>query len=65
MTVSWPWTETLASEVLTDEQREILEAVLTYHYRKDIQFCGCGWSVLGKSHPKHVIEVFEESCLSR
>ncbi len=47
--------------ILTDKERQILIEVLTYHYRKDSQYCGCGWGKLGHSHPEHVVEVFEES----
>lgn len=45
--------------------REVLVEVLTYHYRKDIGCCGCGWGVdtghAGMSHAEHVANVYEES----
>ena len=41
----------------------VLEQVLIYHQRLDIGHCACGWGVdsgaLGKSHARHIIEVFE------
>lgn len=46
---------------LTEKEEECLAQVLIYHYRKDSQFCGCGWGVLGHSHVQHVIDVFKES----
>lgn len=39
--------------------RELLVEILVYHFRKDIQRCGCGWQELGKSHPEHVMAVYE------
>lgn len=51
--------------VLDDEAMEVLVEVLTYHYRKNSQFCGCGWGKLGASHPAHVAEVFRESLAMR
>lgn len=49
---------------MTEQEREILESVLIYHYRKD-SGCGCGWGrsleQLGRSWPEHVIEVYEQS----
>jgi hypothetical protein len=47
--------------VLTAKEREVLITVITYHYRDNIERCGCGWSDLGRSHPEHVVQVFEES----
>jgi hypothetical protein len=40
-------------------RREVLVAVLVYHYRKDHTACGCGWGRLGHSHPEHVADVYE------
>lgn len=50
---------------LTPKAKRILEEVLVYHYRADISSCGCGWSELGKSHPRHVVQVFEDSLKAR
>lgn len=44
--------------------REMLIEVLIYHWRKDITSCGCGWAVLGRSHPEHVANVYEQSVLA-
>lgn len=41
--------------------RAALVTVLVYHYRKDAQYCGCGWGELGRSHAEHVADVYEES----
>lgn len=41
--------------------RDILIEVLIYHYREDIGHCGCGWGELGRSHPAHVADIYEES----
>lgn len=51
------------SEVPYD--RETLVEVLVYHYRKDNASCGCGWVELGKSHPEHVANVYEQSMATR
>jgi hypothetical protein len=40
--------------------RDKLIQVLIYHYRANIGSCGCGWAELGKSHPEHVANVYEE-----
>lgn len=40
--------------------RDLMIEILTYHYRKDISSCGCGWSELGKSHPEHVVNIYED-----
>jgi hypothetical protein len=42
-----------------EHDRKTLEEVLVYHYRKDIGVCGCGWKELGKSHPAHVVDIYE------
>lgn len=47
--------------ILTDEERTILVDVLVYHYRKNSASCGCGWAELGRSHPEHVVDVFEQA----
>jgi hypothetical protein len=39
--------------------RDVLGRVLTYHQRKDITSCECGWAELGKSHPEHVVDIYE------
>ena len=41
--------------------RDTLVTVLVYHYRKDSESCGCGWAELGRSHPEHVADVYEQS----
>jgi hypothetical protein len=41
--------------------REVLIEVLVYHYRKDMEGCGCGWAELGRSHPEHVADVYQAS----
>jgi hypothetical protein len=50
---------------VTEEEKNILEEILVYHYRKDIGGCGCGWAELGRSHPKHVVSVYEDSLKAR
>ena len=39
--------------------REVLVNVLIYHWRTNMSGCGCGKGVLGKSHPDHVVQVYE------
>lgn len=41
--------------------RSVLVQILIYHYRKENSSCGCGWSELGRSHPEHVVDVYETS----
>jgi hypothetical protein len=48
--------------------RTILIMILVYHYRKTDSIssgCGCGWNELGKSHPDHVADIYEQSVLLR
>lgn len=45
--------------------RAVLVDILVYHYRRDIQGCGCGWAELGRSHPEHVADVYEQSMVAR
>lgn len=45
--------------------REVLVTVLVYHYRNDNSSCGCGWAELGRSHPEHVANVYEQSIRAR
>lgn len=57
---------TTPEPVLTPERRQLLEEVLIYHWRRATDGgCGCGWGDdvrhLGRSWPKHIIEVYEES----
>lgn len=47
------------------DTRGVLVEVLTYHQRKDAQYCSCGWGVLGESHAEHVADIFEDSVLQR
>lgn len=55
----------VADQAVIEYDREALVEVLVYHYRKDINSCGCGWAELGRSHPEHVAEVYEESVRAR
>lgn len=43
--------------------RMVLVEILVYHYRKDISGCGCGWAELGRSHPEHVANIYEDCIL--
>lgn len=45
--------------------REVLVEILVYHYRKNDSSCGCGWAELGRSHPEHVANVYEQSVAVR
>lgn len=45
--------------------REVLVDVLVYHWATNTSGCGCGWAELGKSHPEHVANVYEESMCIR
>lgn len=49
--------------------REVLVNVLVYHWRTNTNACGCGWGKapgdLGKSHPEHVANVYEESIAAK
>lgn len=47
------------NEIIYD--REVLVEILVYHYRRDNSSCGCGWAELGRSHPEHVANVYEDS----
>jgi hypothetical protein len=40
--------------------RAALVDTLVYHQRRDIRYCTCGWDALGKSHPEHVANVYEQ-----
>lgn len=39
--------------------RAALVHTVTYHGRKGIEGCFCGWAELGKSHPEHVADMYE------
>lgn len=39
------------------------EAVLVAHQRRDFGTCGCGWSDLGRSHPRHQVDKLREAGL--
>lgn len=41
--------------------RAILIEVLVYHWATNTSGCGCGWRELGKSHPEHVVNIYEAS----
>lgn len=45
--------------------RAALVAVLVYHWRTETSGCGCGWAVLGASHPEHVADVYEMELAER
>jgi hypothetical protein len=48
----------------TDEggtYRRIAEALLVAHQRRNITFCLCGWSELGKSWAAHVAKVLDDA----
>ena len=45
--------------------RAVLVDVLVYHWATATSGCGCGWGVLGASHPEHVADVYEESIRAR
>lgn len=45
--------------------REVLVNALIYHWATNTSGCGCGWSVLGASHPEHVADVYEQAIVSR
>lgn len=40
--------------------RNVLVEILVYHWQTNTSGCGCGWAELGKSHPEHVADVYEE-----
>jgi hypothetical protein len=42
---------------------ETAEAILTAHQRRDYRGCLCGWSELGKSHPRHQVAMLREAGL--
>ena len=46
---------------MIDYDRNVRVEVLVYHYRRDMKGCGCGWAELGRSHPEHVADVYEQS----
>lgn len=49
---------------MPEHDHDVLVEVLTYHWRSDsnVKACGCGWAELGRSHPEHVVQVYED-CL--
>ena len=42
---------------------EAAVAILLAHLRRDITGCLCGWSELGKSHPRHQVAMLREAGL--
>lgn len=50
---------------MTEGERSILVAVLTFHTRVDrppyVGVCACGWQVLGASHAEHVADVYAQA----
>lgn len=49
-----------SSNTLVDETAE---AVLVAHQRYDAGSCLCGWSELGKSHPRHQVAMLRDAGL--
>jgi hypothetical protein len=45
--------------------REIMISVLVYHQPTNTSGCHCGWGELGRSHPEHVVEIYEMSITRR
>ncbi len=45
---------------MTPYDREVLVDVLVYHGRNGIKGCRCVWADLGRSHPEHVADVYEQ-----
>lgn len=45
--------------------REVLVEILVYHWRTDSSGCGCGWAQLGRSHPAHIADVYEDAMTYR
>lgn len=39
--------------------RDLLLKVLVYHQHNEDSSCICGWAKLGKSHPEHVVNIYE------
>jgi len=44
-----------------NDAEQMAEEVLIAHQRKDISGCICGWSELGRSHPRHQVEMIKEA----
>jgi hypothetical protein len=44
---------------------ETAEAILVAHQRASFSACRCGWSELGKSHPRHQVAMLREARLLR
>ncbi len=45
--------------------REVMISVLVYHQPTNTSGCLCGWGELGRSHPEHVVEIYEMSIIRR
>ncbi len=45
--------------------REVMLNVLVYHQPTNTSGCHCGWAELGRSHPEHVVKVYEMSITMR
>ncbi len=45
--------------------RKLMIDILVYHWRTNNSGCGCGWAELARSHPEHVVEVYEMSIIGR
>lgn len=53
----------MSLEATPPYDRAVLVNVLVYHWRT--KNSGCGWAELGKSHPEHVADVYEQSVRAR
>lgn len=45
--------------------RNALMTVLAYHRPNDDSSCLCGWQDLGRLHPAHVADVYEQTVGAR
>lgn len=44
--------------------RKVMISVLVYHQPTSTSGCHCGWGELGRSHPEHVVEIYEMSIIN-
>lgn len=54
-----------ADSPLTSDQRDLLVQTLVYHQATNTSGCHCGWAELGRSHPEHVVGVYEMALTER
>jgi hypothetical protein len=57
--------EPASASVAVAYDRNVLVAVLVYHWPTQTSGCWCGWAELGKSFPAHVADVYEASVAAR